>query len=87
MFRKHVLCFLVGFMLLSFLAFFVLFVFALCLVCRMLLVALDCPLLIAHLVFSSIYLGRTSIYAHCRISLHDVNLYYNFIYINTWVSI
>ena len=39
----------------SVLCYFCFFVFVLCLVCRLLPVSLDCPLLIAPLVFSNVY--------------------------------
>jgi hypothetical protein len=59
--------------------FFALFAFFLCLVCPMLPVSLDCPFLIAPLVFSHVYLYWLSIYVCIQglIKLHKLVLIVN----------
>jgi hypothetical protein len=68
--------FLVGFVLLIFLVFWVVlcfcvkFVFILCVVCPILPVSLDCPFLIAPLVFSNVYFTTFFSILISNISLH-----------------
>jgi hypothetical protein len=70
---------------------FVLFVFVLCLACQMLPVSLDCPLFIAHSVFSNVYLSYCILVNHIwwftYENIYSLMTYVYDTYFNKWLHL